>query len=201
MAGVVAAEPIQGINWSIERGLVTGSTAEAAAQEILGGIADGNPMISFDHVREKHGFSGYLIDGLGYLTEEEIAAPDFAFKSLLVVRKALEPFKDPALLADPDTEHYDQAMVNIIDPGGKVPWHRDDSMWSLAFVNLAAEVKVKAKHIDEAKVTEETLVPGDGFRVTNPKKLKQRPGHAIVNLSDFVRVGYGEYTHKHTADK
>ncbi len=185
---------LQGINWSIERGLVKPSLAETAGLEILGAIATDHPMVSFDHSQPEHGYTGYLIDGLDDIKKKDISAPDFCFSSLMVVRGAFTPFKDPDLLGDKETSHYHQGMVNVLEPSGRVPGHRDSQTWSLVFVALTAKAKAKIKGPGEGDYTEEILRPGDAVVITNPKQKSQRPKHEIINLSRLPRVSYGEYT-------
>ncbi len=187
-------ESLRGYNWSIERGLVGPDIAEAAAREILDAIALGDEMISFDHEQPKNRYRGYLINGLDQLTDEQMAAPTFGFTALMLVRDALRPFKDPKLLVDNDAEHYDQAFVNVMAPRGKIPWHRDNEPWSLAFVNLDGDVRVGLQDLKLGGRTEEVLRSGDGLNIINSTKRKSRPRHKLVNLSKSSRISYGEYT-------
>lgn len=196
MTSVLSGERITGINWSIERGLVSPDIAANAALEIVDSISNANPMISFDHSQPKVGYSGYLIAGLEGITEEDMVAADFPYANLMVVRKSLEIFKDPSLLAEPDAGHYDEAFVNITEPFGKIPLHIDREPWSLVFVSLAGRVRGRIKHIDEPTYAEEILTPGDAVRIINPMSKRQRPKHEFVNLSDFRRISYGEYTNQ-----
>lgn len=194
MTNSVSGNGLQGANWSIERGLVKPSIAEAAGLEILGAIATEHPMLSFDYSQPEHGYAGYLINGLDDITKKDISAPGFCFSSLLVVRDALTSFKDPELLEDVETSHYHQGMVNILEPGGRVPSHRDGQPWSLVFVTLTAKAKAKIRGPGEGDYTTETLRPGDALVITNPKSKGKRPKHKITNHSRLPRVSYGEYT-------
>jgi hypothetical protein len=185
---------LEGVNWSIERGLVPAETAQAAAQEILEGIATRNPLIKFDH---EDGFTGYVVEGWQDLRKKEVADPAFRFAALMEVRTALQPFKDPKLLKDRKAKHYDVGYVNITEAHGRVPMHRDSEPWSLVFVSLAGRAAARIRHKSEAAFAETELEPGDALRIVNPKAMKQRPKHELFSLSDFARISYGEYTSPH----
>lgn len=188
---------LEGVNWSIERALVPAETAQAAAQEILEGIATRNPLIKFDHNDPEAAFTGYMVKGWQNLDKEKVASPDFRFAALMEVRNALQPFKDPELLEDRKTKHYDVGYVNITEARGRVPMHRDNEPWSLVFVSLAGLVAARIKHKSEAAFAEAELGPGDALRILNPKAAMERPRHELVNLSNFARISYGEYTSPH----
>lgn len=184
-------ENLQGINWSVERRLVIPGAAMEAGREVLDAIAVRDPMILFDHHQPQASYAAYQIEGLGSLSDEEIAADaDFGIGSLLVVKDAIRPFKDPDVL------DYDFGLINVLGRNGKVPLHPDNDPWSLVFVGLLGEVGLRIKHINEPVYSSTILRPGDALRIINPPAKRQRPRHELVNLSDFARVSYGEFTSK-----
>ena len=189
-----ARESIQGTNWSIERGLVDPDIAETAAREILDAIAMGDERICFDHEQPRNRYRGYLLNGLDQLTKKQLAAPTFGFTAVMAVRDTIQPFKDPDLLAERSAGHYDQAIINVTAPHGKVPLHRDSEPWSLVFVSLSGKVRARLEDLEQGGYSEEVLKPGDAVNITNPNNRKKRPRHELVNLSTYSRISYGEYT-------
>ncbi len=192
-------ENLRGYNWSIERGMVDPDLAGQAAREILDAIALGDENISFDHEQPENRYRGYLLNNLEQLADTQLASATFGLHALMGVRDAIRPFKDTLLLADPEAKHYDQAIINIIAPDGKVPWHKDSEPWSLVFVSLSGIVKAKLQDIENGGSTEEILNPGDALSIVNPNKRKKRPKHELTNLSSTTRISYGENTRRGSA--
>lgn len=188
-----AGEVTRGINWLVHQRLVSPAIAQAAGREILTAIAVRHPMVKYDYHYKNEGLVGYQIRGWSRLSPDDITAPTFAFPSLLKVREAFTPFKNAAELADPRSRYYDVGYVNITAPRGVVMRHRDSEPHSLIFASLLETAEVRIKHLDEPEWSIHALIPGAALEITNPTAARQRPEHEVTNVSDAVRVSYGEY--------
>ena len=177
-----------GYNWSLERGAIDPSLAEAASQQLLDIIEayEGTSACTTYDVASyclgDDGFAAAILDmrySDGSLTD---IGHDIAH---------LPELREVLAMLSPD-ELTESAFVNILDLGGWIRAHRDRLPHHIRVAALSGVALLSTKDgIPGSRVQYHKVEQGDVLDIPNPYKQSQRVMHKIRNIGEVIRVSLG----------